>query len=98
MAQQDLQRAQDGAFTTWLEQNGIWCPKCDIAVFPGTGRGVVAIDDIVKDEVVVEVPEDLVLWQETASIADELAASGLCHGQGASVVQEIAPCGNVRIP
>lgn len=82
----DAQDAQNEVFMAWLRDNKINSPKCGIATFPETGRGVVATDDIKKDEVVVEVPDNLVLWQETTCIADELAASGLCHGQGADLV------------
>ena len=59
-------------------------PKCEIAMFEQTGRGVRAREHIRKGEVVVEVPEALVLYPDAATdIAPLLRSAGLCNASGA---------------
>ena len=65
-------------FLAWCTQQGITYPKCGISNFDNTGRGVGAIDDIDKNEVVLSVPDDAVLMPETCSLAEVDTHSPVC--------------------
>ncbi len=67
------------SFLAWCATVGIKHPKCTIGVLPGTGRGVIATQDIQHGEVVVEVPDDAVLMVETCRIGDSLEGTGPDH-------------------
>lgn len=64
-----IEREQDRAFLEWLQSNGADHPKCGLAAFPDTGRGVVALQDIGCEEVVVSVPDDAALLPDNCCIA-----------------------------
>lgn len=48
-------QAAAAAFHAWCDAEAVLWPKCAVAEVPGTGRGVVAVEEISPDEVVVEV-------------------------------------------
>ena len=64
-----IKREQDRAFLEWLRSNIVDHPKCGLAAFLNTGRGVVALQDIGCDEVVVSVPDDAALLPDDCCIA-----------------------------
>lgn len=59
-------------FTAWCQQHAVLWPKCVTGVSPATGRCVLACQDIQEGEVVVEVPDDMVLMAENCGIQQEL--------------------------
>lgn len=67
------------AFLAWCKQVKLLHPKCSIDVLPGTGRGVVAIANIACGEVVITVPDDIVLMAEASCISEELEGETCCH-------------------
>jgi hypothetical protein len=59
-------------FVAWCRKHKVLWPKCETGVLPSTGRAVLAAQDIAADEVVVEVPDSMVLMAENCDIADLL--------------------------
>lgn len=59
-------------FCRWMLLNRIKHSKCKIELHDGMGRRVVATSSIEEGEVVVEVPDDQVLWKETSPICEIL--------------------------
>ncbi|GMH40523.1 hypothetical protein BSKO_08427 [Bryopsis sp. KO-2023] len=70
------------SFFAWMRESKIRCPKCGIKIFEETGRGVVALEPIREGEIVVEVPDDFVLWEETSMISSYLREKGLVREEG----------------
>ena len=64
-----IEGEEDRAFLKWLQGSGVDHPKCGLADFPDTGRGVVALQDIGCGEVVVCVPDDAALLPDECCIA-----------------------------
>ncbi len=64
-------------FLEWCTQWGITYSKTGISNFDHTGRGVEAIDNINKYEVIISVPDDAVLMPETCSLAEVDAQSSV---------------------
>jgi hypothetical protein len=62
-------------FEDWCRKSKVKYPNCSISASKDTGRCVVAVKDIKKDEVVVEVPDDKVLMPETSQIGQALAGT-----------------------
>lgn len=69
-----IERKQDRAFLEWLQSSGVDHPKCGLAAFPDTGRGVVALQHIGCGELVVSVPDDATLLPDDCCIASVRAA------------------------
>lgn len=62
--------AFEGAFIDWLASQGAWIsPKLAFKDYSeeGAGRGLVALEDFAKDEVLFKVPRKVLLSQKTAS-------------------------------
>jgi histone-lysine N-methyltransferase SETD3 len=45
----------------WLQKHGVWNSKLEIRKSPSMGYGVVALDEIKKDTVLVEIPQSLMI-------------------------------------
>lgn len=63
-------------FIAWCKKHKLLWPKCQTGVLPSTGRAVLAAQDIAAGEVVVELPDGMVLMAENCDIADLL--EGVC--------------------
>jgi hypothetical protein len=66
------------AFQAWCQQHAVLWPKCVVGVSPLSGRAVLASADIASGEVVVEVPDGMVLEGETCAIQEQLAGEQAC--------------------
>lgn len=64
-------------FNTWCKKNKVLWPKCSTSVSATTGRCVIAQEAIKTDEVVVELPDDMVLMAENCDIQDLLEGVAL---------------------
>lgn len=68
---------------SWCKKHMVLWPKCQTGVLPSTGRAVLAAQDIPAGEVVVEVPDGMVLMAENCDIV-ELLEGVWGQWQGAS--------------
>lgn len=59
---------KDLEYLQWMDDNGIKLKNCSIGHFPKTGRGCIATQDIQKDQVVIEVPDDMVLLPDSENV------------------------------
>jgi hypothetical protein len=66
-------------FNSWCKKHKVLWPKCTTDVSASTGRCVLASEDIAAGEVVVEVPDDMVLMAENCDIQDILEGRGVCR-------------------
>ena len=57
-------------FYNWLRKAEIECFRCGIVVFDGSGRGVIATRDILDGDIVVHVPDGIVLMPENCTISE----------------------------
>ena len=63
------ERNDTAPFLHWLRSNGGDHPKCGLAAFSDTGRGVVALQGVGCGEVVVSVPDEAALLPDDCCIA-----------------------------
>lgn len=66
----------DEAYLEWLARNGVVLNGVTLGQFP-EGRGVVALRPLSRGDVVVSVPDDMVLLAETGVASRALARAGL---------------------
>lgn len=66
------------SFLKWCSKSKLMHPKCTIGTLANTGRCVLATKDIKLGEIVVEVPDDIVLMAENCSIGEELESECAC--------------------
>lgn len=73
------EKTDPAKFNSWCKKNKVLWPKCTTGVTASTGRCVLASHDIAAGEVVVEVPDDMVLMAENCDIQDILeGGQGVC--------------------
>jgi hypothetical protein len=71
------------AYTAWLRAEGAVLNGVDLALFPGTGRGVVALRALRRGETVVSIPDDLALLADAGVAASALASAGITQARAA---------------
>jgi N-lysine methyltransferase SETD6 len=71
-AHHDSLSATERAYLAWMKSAGVRLTGVSIDVFPGTGRGCLAVTDLKQGDVVVEVPESAILTAETCCAKDAL--------------------------
>ena len=78
-------KPRDAAYLRWLQEHGVQLNGVTLDTFPGSLRGVVALRALSKGDVVVSVPDSLVLLADSGAAADALREAGLVgHVRGAA--------------
>jgi hypothetical protein len=67
---------RDAAYLAWLQDSGVELNGVTLGTF-GSLRGVVALRALSKGDVVVSVPDALVLLADSGTAADALRTAGL---------------------
>lgn len=70
-------KPRDAAYLRWLQEHGVQLNGVALDTFPGSLRGVVALRALSKGDVVVSVPDSLVLLADSGAAADALREAGL---------------------
>jgi hypothetical protein len=65
-------------FNKWCKAHDVLWPKCRTGMSASTGRCVLASKDIAAGEVVVELPDAMVLMAENCTIQELLEGEGVC--------------------
>jgi SET domain-containing protein 6 len=72
------------SFQSWCKKHSVLWQTCTMGMSAATGRCVLAARDIAPGEVVVQVPDDMVLMAENCSIQAQLEGEqgrdGVCCG------------------